>query len=298
MYALTDTYRFEFQTRNPNTGVLQDADSTPTATLVVNGVDTGTTVTITDSGTGRYKGSVSWSGLSDGDKVYVRIASTVVDVPDELVTPTLLISSLRADWLDGGRLDINLDAAQAASENAEAYSSIAAGNSVTILGNTAEIALLNDLDAADIRTAIGMATANLDTQLGAISGGSGGVSGGGTLRARVAGNYEIDGERISIVQGEEKTLEFIVEIDTAFPDATPADINVVVKDTSKAANTFTIPNADITRLCEANRVQVFQATFTSEDTATLEPGLVKVQVSIDDLKVVMTHTLLIKESLD
>ena len=88
MFAVGDTYRFEFTTSDPATGVLTDADSTPTGVLVVDGTDLGTTVTITDSGTGRYKGSVSLAGLSVGDVFYVRVSATVGAVAGEWVTHT------------------------------------------------------------------------------------------------------------------------------------------------------------------------------------------------------------------
>jgi hypothetical protein len=88
-FAPADTYRFEFSTY-ANTGALADAATLPTATLVVNGTDTGTTVTITKPAatTGRYKGSVTLSGLTIGDVFYVRVSATVGTLSGEACTAT------------------------------------------------------------------------------------------------------------------------------------------------------------------------------------------------------------------
>lgn len=59
------------------------------------------------------------------------------------------VATLLADWLNGGRLDLILD--------------IIAADTTTDI--PALIAALNDLDAAGIRTALGMASADLDSQL-------------------------------------------------------------------------------------------------------------------------------------
>jgi len=75
-WAIGDTYPFRFQTKN-SSGVPTDADSTPTGVLYVNQVATAATVTITDSGTGWYRGSVSLAGLTLGDVFAVEVTAII-----------------------------------------------------------------------------------------------------------------------------------------------------------------------------------------------------------------------------
>ena len=63
-------------------GALQDADSTPTGTLVKNGTDTATVVTVTNVATGRYKATFTCPTLVDGDILELYIAATVDGVSD------------------------------------------------------------------------------------------------------------------------------------------------------------------------------------------------------------------------
>jgi len=67
----------DFTTADPTTGAAVDADSTPTGTVVVNGVDDAASVTVTNKATGIYRASATLPGLSAGDRVQMRIAATV-----------------------------------------------------------------------------------------------------------------------------------------------------------------------------------------------------------------------------
>jgi hypothetical protein len=77
-------------------------------------------------------------------------------------------NELQVDWVNGGRLDNILDAraSQASVDdvptNAELATALAGADDATL----AAIAGLNNLSQANIRTAVGLASANLDTQLG------------------------------------------------------------------------------------------------------------------------------------
>jgi hypothetical protein len=62
------------------TGALANAASTPTGTLVVNGVDNAAVVTVTNKATGIYKASVILPSLAAGDLVQLRIAATIGSV--------------------------------------------------------------------------------------------------------------------------------------------------------------------------------------------------------------------------
>src|SRR6185312_2868899 len=70
----------EFVTSSFSTGAATNADSTPTGTLVVNGVDNAATVTVTNIDTGRYKAAVTLPTLAIGDVVELSVAATVSTV--------------------------------------------------------------------------------------------------------------------------------------------------------------------------------------------------------------------------
>lgn len=104
MLTIGSTAAGEFTTRNPDTGVESNADSIPTGVLVLNGVDTAVTVTITEKETGVYKWSAPISSTySRGDRVQIRIAATIAgktdnfDVCDDSadLSQAALISAIR-----------------------------------------------------------------------------------------------------------------------------------------------------------------------------------------------------------
>lgn len=81
-----DTVVIYFNTVNPSTGVIQNADSAPTATMEHNGADDGSvTLTVTNVTTGRYKvtGTIPSSGYASGDKIAVRVNATVNSLAGE-----------------------------------------------------------------------------------------------------------------------------------------------------------------------------------------------------------------------
>jgi NADH:ubiquinone oxidoreductase subunit len=73
-----ETVVVDFPTQSP-TGAA-DADSPPTGTLVINGVDDGAAVTITHKATGVYKASVTLPTVADGDLLLIRANATVSGV--------------------------------------------------------------------------------------------------------------------------------------------------------------------------------------------------------------------------
>lgn len=73
-----DTVIANFTTSDPTTGSLEDADSTPTGTLVRNGDDTATTVTVANVATGRYTATFTVpSSWTAGDDVSLFAEATV-----------------------------------------------------------------------------------------------------------------------------------------------------------------------------------------------------------------------------
>ena len=86
-----------------------DADSTPTGTLVVSGVDNGATVTVTKLSTGRYKATVTLPALTTGDVVDLAVTATVGGVARSAVVFTDVAGSK-----DGYSLTEAYDAAKTA----------------------------------------------------------------------------------------------------------------------------------------------------------------------------------------
>ena len=67
----------DFRTFN-SSGVLTNADTTPTGTLVINGTDNAASVTVTNKATGKYKASVTLpSTITAGDIVQLSIDATI-----------------------------------------------------------------------------------------------------------------------------------------------------------------------------------------------------------------------------
>lgn len=88
-----------------------------------------------------------------------RATQTSVDTIDGIVDTILAdTAELQTDLTDGGRLDLLVDAIKVKTDNLPTDPADASDVA-------AAVAALNDLSASDIRTAIGLASANLDTQL-------------------------------------------------------------------------------------------------------------------------------------
>lgn len=77
MHKTGETVTVQFCVSDPDTAGLVDADSAPTGTLVLNGVDNAATVTVTNLATGIYRAAVTLPTLTDGDELQLRIAATV-----------------------------------------------------------------------------------------------------------------------------------------------------------------------------------------------------------------------------
>lgn len=80
-----DTIAAVFTTQSPTTGAATNADSTPTGTLVINGVDNAAAVTVTNRATGDYKAAVTLPAVATADTVQILIAATVGGVSGKRV---------------------------------------------------------------------------------------------------------------------------------------------------------------------------------------------------------------------
>jgi hypothetical protein len=146
----------EFTTHD-TTGANANAASTPTGLLRVNGASNAATVTISllSGKTGEYTASFTVpSGAATGDQLDLVISATVSSIAVSAVV-----------WSD------TVDATVASRSTVDAagvwgYATriLTAGTNIVLAKGTG-ITGFNDLDAAGIRAAIGLASANLDTQL-------------------------------------------------------------------------------------------------------------------------------------
>lgn len=74
-----------FCTSDPSTGDAANADSLPTGTIKVSGVDSVAAVTVTNVGTGEYEAAFTLPTLLSTDRVELRLAATVGGVSGKTV---------------------------------------------------------------------------------------------------------------------------------------------------------------------------------------------------------------------
>ena len=182
--------------------VLVDADSTPTVAVRKNGASTADAVTVTKraSTTGIYDCSYNPAGEAEGDQYTLEESATVSAVAYEnnwtvvvaavergtdganTVTPNTVAPDNAGIAANGNAIaglndfdpsadtvaNVTTVGSVTSAVTTDAASRTASQADVSALATSASIAALNDLSQADIRTSVGLASANLDTQLGDI----------------------------------------------------------------------------------------------------------------------------------
>lgn len=121
-------------------------------------------------------------------------------------------------------------------------------------------------------------------------------SGGGVLFAQIGVLALAPDEFYEVVQGENKVITFVVGVKGRFQQAIATDISVKLRDIKKDSQTVT--NDAINRVTQELDIQVFRATITAIQTAALNPGLIQVEISLDDQKTVLTHSLKLLEAIE
>jgi hypothetical protein len=121
-------------------------------------------------------------------------------------------------------------------------------------------------------------------------------SGGGVLLGRIGTSSLARDKYLEVVQGEEKTITFIVEADGRLDQAVADEIVVRFQDPRK--NKVLIPNSFIERVCEELDVQIIRATLSKEDTLVLQSGICRIEISFDSQKAVLKQHLKILEDID
>lgn len=121
-------------------------------------------------------------------------------------------------------------------------------------------------------------------------------SGGGILHARIGGGSLTPDKFLEIIQGEEKTITFIVEADGRFDQVEADEIIVRIEDPRR--NKILIPNDEIQRVCQQADIQVIRATVSVDNSLVLQGGLAKIEISFDDQKARLKHALKIIEDIE
>lgn len=122
-------------------------------------------------------------------------------------------------------------------------------------------------------------------------------SGGGVLHARIGElPAEVVQDYYEIVQGEEKTLTFIVVAVGRFQLAEAETIICKFADYKNNVIAKT-EDGSIQRVCQELDVQVLRCSLTADDTASLLPGLARVEISFDQQKAALHHSVKVIESL-
>jgi hypothetical protein len=167
--ALDEVVHFDEITRHPTTGAATDVDSgTPTFSVFEEATDTpilsAQSMTKRTSLTGNYRGTFTMStanGFEVGKWYNVITSATVNAIADKTVSMRFRCTS--AETTVGNP---KVDAATLVW--AATTRTLSAGTNIVLAKGTG-ITGFNDLDAAGIRTALGLASANLDTQLGTLN---------------------------------------------------------------------------------------------------------------------------------
>lgn len=153
-----------FSTANASTGAAADASSTPTGTLYVNGTANGATVTVTNITTGLYKAALTLPSLTAGDVVSLRVTATVATVAGEGVVWQDVADTVRLS--DVPAVNVTTWAGVATTSNERD----AMNRLYDMIGTGLGQRYFNSMALQQVKNSIGLAAANLDTQLSTIDG--------------------------------------------------------------------------------------------------------------------------------
>jgi hypothetical protein len=160
--GLGDSVWLHFGTSSPTTGAAANADSTPTVTVAEDGTDIAYSPTVTNVATGLYKVQIDATapnGFEAGKRYSVYVAATVASITgrDGIGEFEVLAT------------DLNTGVASVQGNVTGSVASVTAA--VTVGANndkTGYTLVSGPLDAAGTRSALGLAAANLDTQIGTL----------------------------------------------------------------------------------------------------------------------------------
>ncbi len=125
--------RVEFITANPSTNAAVDADSLPTAILVINGTDNGASVTVTHVDTGRYKVQVTLPTLATDDIVEIVATATLSSVvTKQLVWRDTKDIAIPLVFTDDGYLKTSVESIESSVHHADLLKAIVEGTGTVV----------------------------------------------------------------------------------------------------------------------------------------------------------------------
>lgn len=195
------------------------------------------------------------SGSVFFDPIITVLAPATYDVYGTLLANVAAIladtNELQGDWVNGGRLDLILDA-RASQSSVDTIDGIV-DDILTDTGTTipAQVAALNDLSQADVRSAVGLAAANLDTQLDALPTAAENraeMDSNSTQLAAIVADTGTDGVVISTATAQaiaDAVLSRGVDnVEDSASVASLAEIILAILESSRTSTTWTIRKTD------------------------------------------------------
>lgn len=180
--SLSDSVYLHFGTSSASTGAATNADSTPSVVVAEDGTDMGYAPTVTNVATGLYKVQIdatSGNGFEAGRRYSVYAVATVGGITgrdgigefEVLATDlnTGVASVTAAVTVGAMQADVVTASAIAAGAIGSSEAPLLANLDATVSSRLASASYTAPLDAAGTRAAIGLAAANLDTQLSSLS---------------------------------------------------------------------------------------------------------------------------------
>jgi hypothetical protein len=170
----TVTYTVEARTFSAADGSSVNADSTPTLTALGNttGDLSAKLSAATNPATGVYRWTYTVSNTDTQEQVRFDLSAVIAAATFTLSTYTQVVDLVSATWTsnDRGMLTAvyNVRPANTPSVDVTGRVTVGTNNDKTgysVAGTKTTLDALNDLNAAAVRTAVGLATANLDGQL-------------------------------------------------------------------------------------------------------------------------------------
>jgi hypothetical protein len=190
---------------------------------------------------------------------------------NSVVNPTSIAVATRTE-MDSNSVGLASAAAQA--------SSAAASASSAALAATAGAANTNNLPSMIETTGTPSYNRFKASTLERAPGGVINVTGGGALLATVPQAFYTPDRFTEITQGELKTLEFVVTTEGVFSSSSFSDITITVQD--PAGNRVIYDNTKVNRITESTNLQAMSVTMSTADTNGLIPGVMKIQIDMDN----------------
>lgn len=242
-----------FTTRAAATGAATAATGTPTGVLLVNGVATADTVTVTGPvGTSRYKATVTLPTLAIGDGVALEITATVSGVTDSAII-----------WNDIADLALDSSGKTTVGTNSDKTGYALTSGERTAVANEVENQIIDETDSEKVLTAITDKIAAVNPDLGGLTVAAIASAARDAILNRVlSGNHDTPGTPGLLLQSIPDLLTLDHYDDTAFD---PGTDNVIVGSmVADAISASDISSAAYTAIGTAVRTAMLTGTSLSD----------------------------------